>query len=368
MDFALEETASHARELARTVLSRAVQGAGSADAHDGEPAARAALEQAGLLALPLSEKDGGAGQGWVETATVLTEIGRNAVGLHTLGELAFGVHPLTRFGTAEQQTRLLGDGGGHSFTTAVHEPSAPMPSHPRTTAVPEGDELVVSGTKTAIPNADGAHRLLTSVSAPHGVRIVLIDPDQPGVTLTSTPTSGAIPQWTAGFDRARAPAEDVLAPRGATATLDGLHECVLAGVCAVGSGAVAGALDLTAAHLRERHQFGRPLATFQAVSQQIADVYTAAHAMDLATRSACWQLATGRPAGADLAVAGWWLTEELPAALRTCHHLHGGVGVDITHPLHRYSTAVLDLATLAGGGERRLEALAVIGEDACSSS
>src|SRR5699024_8027439 len=126
------------------------------------------------------------------------------------------------------------------------------------------------------------------------------------------------------------------------AAVTGLHESLLAGVCAVAAGTVAGALEITANHVRERHQFGRPLATFQAVSQQIADVHTASHAMDLTTRAACWKLATDRPAGEDLAVAAWWLTEELPAALRTCHHLHGGVGVDITHPLHRYSTAILD--------------------------
>src|SRR5213079_345728 len=95
--------------------------------------------------------------------------------------------------------------------------------------------------------------------------------------------------------------------------------------------------------IRSRQQFGRPLATFQAVAQQIADVAIAARTLHLATLSACWRLGTGRPAGADLDVAAHWLAEELPGALRTCHHLHGGLGLDVTYPLHRYSSLARDL-------------------------
>jgi alkylation response protein AidB-like acyl-CoA dehydrogenase len=118
---------------------------------------------------------------------------------------------------------------------------------------------------------------------------------------------------------------------------------------------IAGALELTAQHLKTRHQFGRPLATFQAVAQQIADVYVTARTMNLASVSASWRLGTGLDAEDDLDIAAHRLASELPTALQVCHHLHGGLGVDITYPLHRYYSQAKDLARLVGGGSARLD-------------
>jgi alkylation response protein AidB-like acyl-CoA dehydrogenase len=137
----------------------------------------------------------------------------------------------------------------------------------------------------------------------------------------------------------------------------GLYEFAIAGACAVADGALAAALDLTTEHVRNRQQFGRPLATFQAVAQQIADVYTAARTLHLATTSACWRLDTGRDASEDVEVAGYWLAQYGPPALRTCHHLHGGLGMDVSYPLPRYSALITDLVSLVGGADDRLERL-----------
>jgi alkylation response protein AidB-like acyl-CoA dehydrogenase len=139
--------------------------------------------------------------------------------------------------------------------------------------------------------------------------------------------------------------------------VEDLYRCAIAGACAVGDGAMAGALALTTAHIGTREQFGRPLAAFQAVAQEIADVYVAARTLHLATMSACWRLDTGREADADLDVAAYWLASEAPAALRTCHQLHGGLGLDISYPLHRYSALVKDLVRFLGGAEHCLERL-----------
>ena len=99
---------------------------------------------------------------------------------------------------------------------------------------------------------------------------------------------------------------------------------------------VAGARDLTADYIKGRTQFGRSLAEFQAVAMQIADVYIASRTLDLAAENAAWRIGprarrVRRPRGRG--VLG---CDEAPPALRTCHHLHGGMGVDVTYPLHRY--------------------------------
>ena len=70
--------------------------------------------------------------------------------------------------------------------------------------------------------------------------------------------------------------------------------------------------------------------------------------------SACWRLDTGRGAGGDTDVAAYWLAAEAPAAMRACHHLHGGTGMDVSYPLHRYSALVKDLVRLVGGADYRL--------------
>jgi alkylation response protein AidB-like acyl-CoA dehydrogenase len=112
---------------------------------------------------------------------------------------------------------------------------------------------------------------------------------------------------------------------------------------------------MTRDHVASREQFGRPLAAFQAVSQQIADVYIASRTLHLATTSACWRLAEDRDAADDIEVAGYWCAEQAPRSVRICHHLHGGTGMDVSYPLHRHSALISDLVRYLGGAAYRLE-------------
>lgn len=361
MDFALEETPRAVRDLAADLLRREdANGAGLG----GEQSAVTEsvwkkLGEAGLLTLAVPERLGGSGLGALETAMVLTEIGRRTAAVPALATLAFGVLPLSRLGTDAQQDRLLpGVESGQILTAAMNEPSTPMPDTPRTVARRSGRELVVSGTKVNVLDAGRAHRILVSVALDEGVGVVLIDPGADGVSLTATPVSGAVSEYTVRFDEVRIAGSELLGATARQWVLDDLHSCALAGLCAVGDGALAGALDLTAEHLRTREQFGKALASFQAVSQQVADVYVVARTLNLATHSACWRLAGGYDAEEDLAVAALWLTDEVPPALHTCHHLHGGLGVDVTYPMHRHYSLIKDMVRVAGGARHRLEELA----------
>jgi alkylation response protein AidB-like acyl-CoA dehydrogenase len=329
MDFRLDETQEAITRLAAEVL-------------DGTDKPWAALGQAGLLSLAVPERLGGAGLGVLETALVLTEIGRRAVDVPALQHLALGVLPVARWGTGAQQDELL---TGHTLGAAVAEPGDPLPAAPRTAVAPDG---TVTGVKTGVTAAD---RLLVTVAGP---AVVIVDPSGPDVTLTD----GILylnhaPAHPLGSDEA-----------GADCHAD-LHRYAIAGACALGDGALAGALALTAGHVRTREQFGKPLATFQAVAQQIADVYVASRTLHLAVTSAVWRLGTGRDADDDLGIAAQWLTAEAPPAGRTCHHLHGGLGLSVDYPLHRHTALIRDLVRFLGGGEYRLT---VLGERLCSSN
>ncbi len=343
MRFAYDETHQAIAQVAAEVLD----GTGA----DLPERTWKALGQAGMLALAVPSWLGGEGLGVLETAVLLTEVGRRAVAGPALATLALGVLPVARWGSREQQEDLLSGvaGGGTVLTAALREASRPLPPDPDTVLTAEH---TVWGTKVGVPYAEQAYRILVPVRRPTGVAAVaLVDPTSDGVTVQRTPSSGGTPEYTVRLDGASA--VGVLG-EGA---LDDLHRCAIAGACALGDGVLAGALALTAAHVGTRQQFGRPLAAFQAVAAQIADVSIAARTLHLAALSAAWRLSTGRSADGDLAVAAYWLVVEGPAALRTCHHLHGGVGVDISYPLHRFSSLTKDLVRLLGGAEHCLDRL-----------
>jgi alkylation response protein AidB-like acyl-CoA dehydrogenase len=343
---------------------------------DGGPweAIWAELGGTGLLALAVPERCGGEGLGIGEAFAVLYEAGRRAADVPALATLALGVLPLVRWGTPGQQDDALAPvvTDRAVLTAALNEPSAPLTTAPRTTArrTPDGG-FVLDGVKTAVPYAGDAHRVLvpaalddtgdTGDTAGRAAAVFLVDPRAPGVAVTPAPASGggsatvarlALTGVTVGAD--------ALLPGGSAALVD-LHRLAAAGAAVTADGLLAGALALTAEHVRTREQFGRPLATFQAVAQNLADVYVAARIVHLVARGACDALAAGAPAGdavADPEVAAAWVTDEVRAAIGTCHHLHGGVGLDRSYPLHRFSAASTDLAHLLGGADAALDALA----------
>lgn len=128
---------------------------------------------------------------------------------------------------------------------------------------------------------------------------------------------------------------------------------------AYADGLVAGALRLTADYVANRKQFGKPLSTFQTVAAQLAEVYIASRTIDLAAKSVIWRLAAGREndpqTGDDLDVLGYWVTSQAPPVMQICHHLHGGMGMDVTYPMHRYYSTIKDLSRLLGGPAHRLD-------------
>jgi alkylation response protein AidB-like acyl-CoA dehydrogenase len=272
-----------------------------------------------------------------------------------LPTLLLGVLPVTRWGSRDLQQALLADvaAGGTVLTAAIREPSDPMPAAPATTASWTG---TVSGVKIGVPYAAAAARILVPASITSGgTGVVIIDPAADGVSLRRTPSSAGGPEYTLRLDDA--PVTGILGTAAGGQVVRDLYQLAIAGACCVVDGALSAALALTTTYIGSREQFGRPLSAFQAVSQQIADVYVVARTLHLATLSACWRLETGREAAGDLDVAAYWLAEHAPAALRTCHHLHGGIGMDVSYPLHRYSSLVKDLARFVGGADYRLDVL-----------
>jgi alkylation response protein AidB-like acyl-CoA dehydrogenase len=349
VDFSLTESQQEIAHLAGQLL-------------DGEKADPwKELARAGLLALSLPTELGGDGLGVLDTAVLLTEIGRRATPVPALATLMTGVLPIVRWAASEQRRALLppAAAGELILTAGLREPSDPMPVAPAVTVTQDpgtqaqGKEprSTVSGTKVGVPYCAQAGRVLLTVSfASGGTGVVIVDPAADGAVMTRTPSASGDPEYTLRLDRV--PVEHVL---GGADCLADLYQLAVAGACSLADGAVSAALALTRDHVATRRQFGKPLATFQAVAQQVADVYVASRTLHLATLSACWRLSAGMDAADDLGVAGYWCAEQAPRSLRTCHHLHGGTGMDVTYPLHRFSALVSDLVRFLGGAEYQLE-------------
>jgi 3-oxo-4-pregnene-20-carboxyl-CoA dehydrogenase alpha subunit len=149
--------------------------------------------------------------------------------------------------------------------------------------------------------------------------------------------------------------DDVLADVTATR----VNQLALVTIGAYAAGLVAGALRLTAEYVATREQFGRPLSTFQTVAAQLSEVYIASRTISLLSTSAVWRLSQGLDADEDLAVLGYWLSSQAAPAMRLCHHLHGGMGMDITYPMDRFYSSIKDLTRILGGPTHRLDLVGV---------
>jgi alkylation response protein AidB-like acyl-CoA dehydrogenase len=290
----------------------------------------AELAEAGLLGLAVPEAHGGEGLGLPEVAVLLRETGARATHLPVWETLCCGVLTLAAHGTNAQQRILLpGVAAGETILAPAVRELGP-------TTYADGR---VSGRKVGVTYAAEASHLLVPARQEGRDEVALVAVSDPGVTLLESSSSARNTTHTVVLDNA---AGELLGG-DAAATLRNLWT---AGLCLTAAGLVSGARDLTAEYIKGRTQFGRSLAEFQAVAMQIADVHISSRTLDLAADNLAWRLDQGLPVGDDLAVSAYWACTEGPQALRTCHHLHGGMGVDQSYPLHRYFSWVTDITHL----------------------
>jgi 3-oxocholest-4-en-26-oyl-CoA dehydrogenase beta subunit len=114
------------------------------------------------------------------------------------------------------------------------------------------------------------------------------------------------------------------------------------------------ALELTSEYARSRVQFGRPIGSFQAVAQRLADVYIDVEAVRLTMWQAAWRLSAGLPCDTEIATAKFWAADAGHRVAHTAVHVHGGVGIDLDYPLHRYFTAAKQCEFALGGATAQL--------------
>jgi 3-oxocholest-4-en-26-oyl-CoA dehydrogenase beta subunit len=337
MDFSLSDDQISLQGLAREILSEqvtndhlkaldaAATAAGTISVFD--PGVWKQLAAAGITGIAVPEEHGGGGLGFLDLAVVFEEIGRAVAPVPAVATMTTA-YVLGRDAADAVAEFLPGVASGETIlTTAFGEPGD-------TTAVRDGDEWVLNGEKGFVPYGAEADVVVVPAATDDGLVIALVRKGNPGVAVTDLQTTNREPQAQLVFNDARIASADVIADAGAIALeLKRHHTSALAMVAA---GCCEAALEMTAKHTISREQFGKPIASFQAVGQRAADAYIDTEMVRLTALQAAWRLSEGWPADEEIAVAKFWAGDGGMRALHACQHLHGGLGVDTEYPLHRY--------------------------------
>lgn len=303
------------------------------------------LSIAGLVGVSLPEECGGGGLGFLATCLMLEEIGRTTARVPFLAPVA--AMAVAEFDPDEDWLAEMGDGSA-LVSPALVEPGR-NPGEPSAVASAAGGGWTVTGTKEMVPFADQADCFLVPASTGHGVGLFLVHNAAPSVEVVPQ-------QATSGLVEGKVVLVDAPADRLGTAgqAVEWLVQRCTAALCAVAVGVVSEALRITAAYTSEREQFGRPIATFQAVGQRVGDAYIDTEAIRLTALQACWRLDQGLEAANEVAVAKYWAADGGQRVANAAQHLHGGMGVDRDYPLWRYYVWAKHLELSLGGATAQL--------------
>jgi alkylation response protein AidB-like acyl-CoA dehydrogenase len=366
MDFEPTAEATEAAALAATILDDhcSADRLRAVDALDQrfDPELWSALGEAGLVALTVPEEYDGSGLGLVELCSVLIEAGRR------VAPVPWGTHAVTamaiaQFGSPAQTATWLppAASGEVIVTTALSEDRDHAPADPVTRAENDGTSWLVTGNKVVVPAGTLAGLFVVPAATSEGLTVFLVHDDDAGVLVVPQRLSDGDAVARLELDRAAIPMDRVLGGIGnGAAVCEWLTERLVLAVCAQQVGTVDGALALTASYAKSREQFGRPIGTFQAVSQRLADGYIDVLGARLTMWQAAWTLSQGLPAAAEVAIAKLWAADTGHRLAHTTVHVHGGVGIDLDGEAHRYFTAAKRLEFALGGGTDHARALGAL--------
>ena len=298
----------------------------------------AELAELGLMGMTIPEEYGGAGADTLAYAIVVEELTRidSSVAITLAAHHSLGTLPIYYFGSEEQKRRWLPDlaSGKKLAAFGLTEPGAGSDAGAtRTTAELRDGEWIVNGSKIFITNAGTDITACVTITARTGeneISNIVVENGTPGYTIS--PPMHKL-GWRASdtrelsFENCRVPEENLLGPRGKgfqqfLTILDGGR----ISVAAMGVGLAQGAYDLAYAYAKEREQFGKPIARFQAVQFKLADMATEIEAGRALVYKAAWLKDQGRDFAREAAMAKLYTGELSNRVANAALQIHGGYG------------------------------------------
>jgi acyl-CoA dehydrogenase len=191
-----------------------------------------------------------------------------------------------------------------------------------------------------VPAGPAAEVFVVPVSTDEGVTVFLVEPSDPGVTVGPQEVTNKQLEAQMQLQGVVLGDERVLGDVGRGAEIvRWIWRRAVVGLCALQLGVCERAVELTAEYSKIRIQFERPIATFQAVGQRLADAYIDAEGIRLTLWQAAWRLSEDLPADTEIDTAKFWASDAGHRIAHTAVHIHGGIGIDLDYPLHRYFIA-----------------------------
>ena len=351
MDFGLTEEQQLIQEMVREFAASDVAPiAAEIDRDHRFPAELVpAMAKLNLMGVPYPEEFGGAGADNVSYVLVLEELARACASTSVIvsAHTSLCTWPIFAFGTDAQKEKYVTNlaNGTWLGAFALTEPAAGTDAAAgQATAVLDGDEWVLNGSKIFITNGGFADvYIVTAMTDPtagtRGISAFIVDKDAPGFTVgerehkMGIKASSTTPLY---FSDARIPKENLLGQAGkgfkiAMATLDGGR----IGIAAQALGIAQGALDAAIAYAKERVQFGKPIATLQAIQWMIADMATEIDAARLLVYRAAWNKDNGLPYTKEAAMAKLFASEVATRVAGKAIQIHGGYGYTESYPVER---------------------------------
>ena len=309
MDWSFTDEQEQIAALTRQILERELTEERMRSAGPFDEALWTTLSEAGVLDPSL---------GLVEFCRVLVEIGR-------------AVAPVP---AAASVTAAKAGASGKLPTLALSEELNPHIEHPTTRAAADGDAFLIRGTKTTVPSGAYADSFVVSAALEDGEAALFAVPrDAQGLEVREQVVTNSDREATLDLNDARG---ELL---GRADSLKQAIDSFDVARCAVQLGVCERALELTAEYAKTRVQFERPIATFQAVGQRLADAFIDVESIRLTLWQAVWRLSEGLPADVEIETAKFWAADAGHRVAHTAVHIHGGVGIDLDYPLHRYFVA-----------------------------
>ncbi len=305
------------------------------------------LIDADILSSAAASSLGGDGFGALEQVAILVALGHQLAAVPYLESVVLGSGALARFGSEElrQDWGAPAVSGEKILTAALDGEMGEGPVQ----AARAGDGYRLTGTRTQVGYGPVADAFLVPAETDSGTAVFLVAADEISVTALQTTGLGSVAHLAlngAQLDGSRrVGGSEVVAWLGTLATL---------GRTAFQLGVLERGLQMTAEYARTREQFDRPIGSFQAVAQRLADGYIDVKGLRLTLTQAAWRVSEDIPAEIDVASAAFWAADAGHRVAHTIVHVHGGVGVDTDHPVHRYFLAAKETEFALGGATGQL--------------
>jgi alkylation response protein AidB-like acyl-CoA dehydrogenase len=353
MDFTTTEAAEDLGGLARTITEsvctpeRQRELDGLEERFDSVLWAK--LKDADILSTTAPEAVGGGGFGALEQVAVLVALGRQMAAVPYLESAVLAAGALAEFGSEELRRAwaVPAINGEKIVTVALDGDMGEGPVQ----GTADGDAYRLTGTRTQVFYGPVADAFLVPAETDSGTKVFVVAKDDAGVSVTPLNTTGH-----GSIGHLQCHGVELGADRiiGGEDVVSWLITYTALGRSAFQLGVLERALELTAEYAREREQFDRPIGSFQAVSSRLADAYIDIKGLRLTVTQAAWRLSEDLPADVDVSTAAFWAAEAGHRVAHTAVHVHGGVGIDTDHPVHRYFLAAKQTEFAVGGATGQL--------------